>query len=210
MGEIFLFAIVRSTKYQLSLNEESAETKNLSMDCKDRQIKGDQSAANEPETSLGREVDATVNKPLADVGKNLTEDCAEKPGQDSDDLLTTGTVTTDNNTGEQQRSNCLSTDCSEQKESEIPAAVGGDALQQRNETAPDLEFEKSSQQVEPGLGAQPEKVRKSKLDKLRELGIDLSIKPRICSGNESFINLDESDSNKGITFIVAILPYLSK
>ncbi|NXI57071.1 CLSPN protein, partial [Chloroceryle aenea] len=42
----------------------------------------------------------------------------------------------------------------------------------------------------------PEKVRKSKLDKLRELGIDLSIKPRICSGNEAFINLEESDSNK--------------
>ncbi|NWQ82902.1 CLSPN protein, partial [Columbina picui] len=42
----------------------------------------------------------------------------------------------------------------------------------------------------------PEKVRKSKLEKLRELGIDLSIKPRICSGNESFINLDESESNK--------------
>ncbi|NXP50250.1 CLSPN protein, partial [Heliornis fulica] len=41
-----------------------------------------------------------------------------------------------------------------------------------------------------------ERVRKSKLDKLLKLGIDLSIKPRICSGNESFINLDESDSNK--------------
>ncbi|NWR58608.1 CLSPN protein, partial [Bucorvus abyssinicus] len=40
-----------------------------------------------------------------------------------------------------------------------------------------------------------EKVKKSKLEKLLELGIDLSIKPRICSGNESFINLDESDSN---------------
>ncbi|NWX23218.1 CLSPN protein, partial [Aegotheles bennettii] len=49
----------------------------------------------------------------------------------------------------------------------------------------------------------PEKVRKSKLDKLRELGIDLSIKPRICSGNESFINLDESDSNKELEALKA-------
>ncbi|NWH58292.1 CLSPN protein, partial [Geococcyx californianus] len=48
-----------------------------------------------------------------------------------------------------------------------------------------------------------EKVRKSKLDKLRELGIDLSIKPRICSDNESFINLDESDSNKEIEALKA-------
>ncbi|NWS40480.1 CLSPN protein, partial [Probosciger aterrimus] len=49
----------------------------------------------------------------------------------------------------------------------------------------------------------PEKVRKSKLDKLRELGIDLSIKPRINSGNESFINLDESSSSKELEALKA-------
>ncbi|NXK86985.1 CLSPN protein, partial [Formicarius rufipectus] len=49
----------------------------------------------------------------------------------------------------------------------------------------------------------PEKVRKSKLDKLRELGIDLSIKPRICSDNESFINLDEAESNKELEALKA-------
>ncbi|NXJ77275.1 CLSPN protein, partial [Trogon melanurus] len=49
----------------------------------------------------------------------------------------------------------------------------------------------------------PEKARKSKLDKLRELGVDLTIKPRICSGNESFINLDESDSNKELEALKA-------
>ncbi|NXU36664.1 CLSPN protein, partial [Drymodes brunneopygia] len=49
----------------------------------------------------------------------------------------------------------------------------------------------------------PEKVRKSKLDKLRELGIDLSIQPRICSDSESFINLDEADSNKELEALKA-------
>ncbi|NXS30482.1 CLSPN protein, partial [Pomatostomus ruficeps] len=49
----------------------------------------------------------------------------------------------------------------------------------------------------------PEKVRKSRLDKLRELGIDVSIKPRICSDNESFINLDEGDSNKELEALKA-------
>ncbi|XP_074418724.1 claspin isoform X2 [Larus michahellis] len=196
-------ALLKSTKYQLSLSEESADTKNLGKDCKDGQIKGDQSAANEPETSLGREVDSTVNKPLADVGKNLSEDCGEKPWQDSDETPTPRTVTADNNAEEQQHSNLLSTDCGAQKENEIPLAVGGDALEQRDEAAPDLECEKSNQEVGPGLGAQPEKVRKSKLDKLRELGIDLSIRPRICSGNESFINLDEADSNKELEALKA-------
>ncbi|XP_074970739.1 claspin isoform X1 [Phalacrocorax aristotelis] len=195
-------ALLKSTKYQLSLNEESADTTNLNTGCKDGQIEGDQSAANDPETSLGKEVDTTVKKPLADVGKNVTEDCAEKPRQDSGDCHTERTVTTANN-AERQHSNFLSTDCSEQKENEIPLAVGGDALEQRDETAPDLECEKSNQPAGPGLVAQPEKVRKSKLEKLRELGIDLSIKPRICSGNESFINLDESDSNKELEALKA-------
>ncbi|XP_059686627.1 claspin [Gavia stellata] len=196
-------ALLKSANYQLSLNEESADTKNLNTDCKDGRIEDDQSAANEPETSLGRDVDTTVNKTLTDGGKNLTEVCAEKSRQDSDDPHTVRIVTTDNNTGEPQHSNFLSTDCSEQKENEIPLAVGGDALEQRDETAPDLECEKSNQRVGPGLVAQPEKVRKSKLDKLRELGIDLSIKPRICSGSESFIDLDESDSNKELEALKA-------
>ncbi|XP_027638818.2 claspin isoform X1 [Falco peregrinus] len=196
-------ALLKSAKYQLSLNEESAGTKNLSTDCKDGGIAGNQSTVNEPGTSLSRDVDATVSQPLADVGKNLTEDCAEEPRQDSDDSHTVRTVTTDNNTEEQQCSNFLSADCSERKEKEIPPAVEGDALEQRDKTAPDLRSEKSNQQVGPGLVAQPEKARRSKLDKLRELGIDLSIKPRICSGNESFINLEEPDSNKELEALKA-------
>lgn len=130
----------------------------------------------------------------------MTEDSAEKSRKSNDDTHSAMTVTTASETEEQQ--SVLNTDCSEQKESEIPLPVGGNALEQRDETAPGLE---NNQQVGPGLAAQPEKVRKSKLDKLRELGIDLTIKPRICSGNESFINLDESDSNKGITFIFVTL-----
>ncbi|KFQ42631.1 Claspin, partial [Nestor notabilis] len=194
-------ALLKSAKYQLSLNEEPADSKNLSTDCKDGQIESDQSAANEPETILGKDVGVTVNKPLADVGKNLTEDCAEKPQQDSDDCETVGTVPTDNT--EEQCSDFLSNDRREQKENEIPLAVDGAALEQSAETAPDVQCEKSNQQEEPGVVAQPEKVRKSKLDKLRELGIDPSIKPRINSGNESFINLDESDSSKELEALKA-------
>lgn len=200
---MFLSAFVRSSKYQLPLNEEPAATGNLNKDCKDGPVEGDQSAAAEPEINLGRDVDASVTEPLAAEGKNLPEDCAEQPRQDKENSpAVTGTVT-DDNTQEEQISNCLSTDCDEPKESEIPPAPG-DALVERGETAPNVQGETSSQQVGPGLVAQPEKVRKSKLDKLRELGIDLSIQPRICSDNDSFINLDEADSNKGITCVIAL------
>lgn len=173
----------------------------MGTDCKDGRAEGNQPAANEPERSLGGDVEPAANEPLADVGKNLAENCAEKRGENSDDSHTAGTG---NSAEQQQRSDFTSADCSEQKENEIPPAAGGDALEQRDETAPDSDGEKSRQQVGAGAVAQPEKARKSKLEKLRELGIDLSIKPRICSGDESFINLDESESNKGIAFLVTL------
>uniref|UniRef100_A0A8C9NR09 Claspin n=1 Tax=Serinus canaria TaxID=9135 RepID=A0A8C9NR09_SERCA len=195
-------ALLKSSKYQLSLNEESAAIGSLSKDCKDGPVEGDQSAAAEPEMNLARDVDASVTEPLAAEGKNLPEDCAEQPRQDREDSHVVTETVTDDNTKEQQLSICLSTDCDEQKESEIPPA-SGDALMERGETAPDVQGETNTQQVRPGLVAQPEKVRKSKLDKLRELGIDLSIQPRICSDNESFINLDEADSNKELEALKA-------
>ncbi|XP_066191564.1 claspin isoform X3 [Sylvia atricapilla] len=195
-------ALLKSSKYQLPLNEESAAIGNLSKGCKDGPVECDQSAAAEPEMNLDRDDGASVTEPLAAEGKNLPEDCAEQPRQDREDSpAVTGTVT-DDNTEEQQLSNCLSTVCDEQKETEIPPA-SGDALVERGETIPEVQGETSSQEVGPGLVTQPEKVRKSKLDKLRELGIDLSIQPRICSGNESFINLDEADSNKELEALKA-------
>ncbi|XP_056364889.1 claspin isoform X2 [Oenanthe melanoleuca] len=195
-------ALLKSSKYQLPLNEESAATGNLSKGCKDGPVESDQSAATEPEINLGRDVDASVTEPLAAEGKNLPEDGAEQPRQDREDCHAVTETVTDGNTEEQQLSNCLSTDCDEQKESEIPPA-SGDALMERGETAPDVQGETNSQQVGPGLVEQPEKVRKSKLDKLRELGIDLSIQPRICSDKESFIILEEADSNKELEALKA-------
>uniref|UniRef100_A0A8C3LV74 Claspin n=1 Tax=Chrysolophus pictus TaxID=9089 RepID=A0A8C3LV74_CHRPC len=180
-------ALLKSTKYQFTLNEEAAGTKTSSTDCKDGPTEGDQSAANEPEANLGGDIDTAAKDPLLGVGENLTEDCTEKSGKNNDG-------------SHKEQQSALSTDCSAQKESEIPLPVGGNAFEQRDETAPGLE---NNQQMGPGLAAQPEKVKKSKLDKLRELGIDLTIKPRICSGNESFINLDESDLNKELEALKA-------
>uniref|UniRef100_A0A8C7EB68 Claspin n=1 Tax=Nothoprocta perdicaria TaxID=30464 RepID=A0A8C7EB68_NOTPE len=191
--------LLKSTKYQASLDEETAGTKNLSLDCKDGQAGGDQPAASEAKTSLGRDVNTPTDKLPAHKGENLTEDCAEKLGRD-DDTHTVRTATAANNSEEQS---VLSTACSEQKENQVPLAAGENALEQRVEVAPEAACGEHSQQVAPGLVAEPEKVRKSKLDKLRELGIDLSIKPRICTDNESFINLDESDSNKELEALKA-------
>lgn len=50
------------------------------------------------------------------------------------------------------------------------------------------------------------KAKKSKLDRLQELGVDLTIKPRICSG-DTFINLEEPLSNPGMVPVCKDLAY---
>nr|XP_033811739.1 claspin isoform X1 [Geotrypetes seraphini] len=42
----------------------------------------------------------------------------------------------------------------------------------------------------------PQESKKSKLEKLLALGVDLSIKPRLCPDDSSFVNLDEPKANK--------------
>ncbi|KGL83754.1 Claspin, partial [Tinamus guttatus] len=194
--------LLKSTKYQASLDEEAAGTKNMSLDHKDGQAGGDQPAACETETGLGRDVNTTTDKLPTGEGENVTQDCAEKLRQGDDGTRAVRTVVAANNS-EEQHSPVQSTDCSEQKENEVLLAAGESALEQRDKVAPEAARGEHDQQMAPRLVAEPEKVRKSKLDKLRELGIDLSIKPRICTDNESFINLDESGSNEELEALKA-------
>lgn len=54
------------------------------------------------------------------------------------------------------------------------------------------------QDLEPLVEIPGDKFKKSRLDRLRKLGVDLSIKPKLCSGMESFIDLDEPEPNRGM------------
>ncbi|ETE67382.1 Claspin, partial [Ophiophagus hannah] len=52
------------------------------------------------------------------------------------------------------------------------------------------------QGLEPLVEIPGDKIKKSRLDRLRKLGVDLSIKPKLCSGMETFIDLDEPEPNR--------------
>ncbi|XP_032083000.1 claspin isoform X2 [Thamnophis elegans] len=52
------------------------------------------------------------------------------------------------------------------------------------------------QDLEPLVEIPGDKIKKSRLDRLRKLGVDLSIKPKLCSGMEPFIDLDEPEPNR--------------
>ncbi|KAM9116745.1 claspin isoform 2-T2 [Pangshura tecta] len=199
-------ALLKSTKYHPCLNEESAATKNSAVNCSNNQTEeADQLAAGELEMGFNKDTSVTiVNKPSRDVVENLIENCAEKHREDgASDICER--PTTAGNSEEQQQSSLLSNQCSEQMESEIPLASEECAYVQREDQSQKIgvEHEASVQQVVPVVGIQTEEVRKSKLDKLRELGVDLSIKPRLCSDSDSFIILDEPESNKELEALKA-------
>uniref|UniRef100_A0A8C6X3G2 Claspin n=1 Tax=Naja naja TaxID=35670 RepID=A0A8C6X3G2_NAJNA len=52
------------------------------------------------------------------------------------------------------------------------------------------------QDLEPLVAIPGDKMKKSRLDRLRKLGVDLSVKPKLCSGTASFIDLDEPEPNR--------------
>uniref|UniRef100_A0A8C0GLE9 Claspin n=1 Tax=Chelonoidis abingdonii TaxID=106734 RepID=A0A8C0GLE9_CHEAB len=199
-------ALLKSTKYQPCLNEESAVTKNSALNCSNNQTEeADQLAARELEMGCNKDTGVTiVDKPSRDVVENLIENCAEKHREDGASDICERPTTADNSE-EQQQSSLLGNDCSEQMESEIPLASKECAYVQREDQSHKIgvAHEESVQRVVPVVGIQPQKVRKSKLDKLRELGVDLSIKPRLCSDSDSFIILDEPESNKELEALKA-------
>lgn len=53
------------------------------------------------------------------------------------------------------------------------------------------------QDLEPLVEIPGDNIKRARLDRLRKLGVDLSIKPKLCSGTDSFIDLDEPEPNRG-------------
>ncbi|XP_048206830.1 claspin [Perognathus longimembris pacificus] len=78
--------------------------------------------------------------------------------------------------------------------SEAHAMAGENGLRNTEET--DEKVEESLKKTESSVAMPPEKVRKFTLDRLKQLGIDVSIKPRLGADEDSFVILDEPETNR--------------
>uniref|UniRef100_A0A670IRW5 Claspin n=1 Tax=Podarcis muralis TaxID=64176 RepID=A0A670IRW5_PODMU len=178
-------ALLKSTKYQPSLDEESAVPKNPGIDCSEswrgqfNQPAGRVLAAGTDETSTG------------EVG-NLAKHCLEENEQGSDSKIEC--LKEELSSGKQEKPDQIPAECIKSVENEVEENL----LEQVEEQSSELGGKPKDivQPQEAVLLAPAEKTKKSKLDRLRELGVDLTIKPRLCSGDDSFINLDEPESNR--------------
>lgn len=76
-----------------------------------------------------------------------------------------------------------------------PHALEGEDPQNPEET--DEKVEEPGQQNKSSAVVPPEKVRRFTLDRLKQLGVDVSIKPRLGADEDSFVILDEPETNRG-------------
>ncbi|XP_062962066.1 claspin isoform X2 [Cynocephalus volans] len=75
------------------------------------------------------------------------------------------------------------------------ALKGEEGLKKTGET--DEKLEELGQPTKSAAAVPPEKVRRFTLDRLKQLGVDVSIKPRLGADEDSFVILDEPETNRG-------------
>ncbi|XP_062996913.1 claspin [Elgaria multicarinata webbii] len=193
--------LLKSTKYQPSLDEGTAASKNPGVGCiESGKEQLDQSAMRESGTGLDLQTSALVNPAFANIDRSsagemeqLTEACVDQNGQKSDSK--TECLTEELASGKQGMPNPIAAESMESLENKVEENVLEQSDEQSSESCPGpkepVQPEAAAASLAPG-----ERTRKSKLDRLRELGVDLTIKPRLCSGDDSFIDLDEPESNR--------------
>lgn len=76
-----------------------------------------------------------------------------------------------------------------------PHMLEGEKLKNTEER--DSKEAELEQKTKLSVAAPPEKVRRFTVDRLRQLGVDVSIQPRLGADEDSFVILDEPETNRG-------------
>ncbi|KAI6056332.1 CLSPN [Marmota monax] len=196
-------ALLKSSKYQPSHHKEIIDTTNItemngdhhSKDSEhttgaeyEREINAFTVVSKEPEiTTRSDEAcskDLIRSEEVAVLEKKKQSDAKSSPGDSS---------------VSQEESSLLRNKASEEYQigglvaSESHALEGVDDLKQTEEI--EEKVEEPMQQTKSAV-VPPEKVRKFTLDRLKQLGVDVSIKPRLGADEDSFVILDEPGTNR--------------
>uniref|UniRef100_A0A2K5PQU3 Claspin n=1 Tax=Cebus imitator TaxID=2715852 RepID=A0A2K5PQU3_CEBIM len=197
-------ALLKSSKYQSSHHKEIIDTANTTEMNSDHHSKGS-------EQTTGAENEVEINAlPVAskenwittgsdescrkDLVENEEREIQEKRKQ-SDIRSSPG-----NSSVLQQESNFLGNNHSEECQvgglvAFEPHVLEGEGLPKPKET--DEKVEEPGQQRKSSAVVPPEKVRWFTLDRLKQLGVDVSIKPRLGADEDSFVILDEPETKRG-------------
>uniref|UniRef100_A0A8C5T2L6 Claspin n=1 Tax=Laticauda laticaudata TaxID=8630 RepID=A0A8C5T2L6_LATLA len=134
---------------------------------------------------------ANLGSSSAEKTEHLIGDCSEEDEQNDDSKTE---FSDDLNSRKEGELNEVPADSIKPPEEKLE----GNIVEERE--AQSLELPVVAQEPIQGLESLVEipgdKIKKSRLDRLRKLGVDLSIKPKLCSGMETFIDLDEPELNR--------------
>ncbi|XP_026249257.1 claspin isoform X5 [Urocitellus parryii] len=197
-------ALLKSSKYQPSHHKEIIDTTNIT------EMNGDHHSKDSEHTTgaeYEREINAfTVVSKEAEITTRSDEACSkdlirseevavQEKKKQSDARSSPG-----DSSVSQEESSFLRNKAGEEYQigglvaSESHALEGVDDLKQTEEI--EEKVEEPMQQTKSAV-VPPEKVRKFTLDRLKQLGVDVSIKPRLGADEDSFVILDEPGTNRG-------------
>uniref|UniRef100_A0A2K6BUP2 Claspin n=1 Tax=Macaca nemestrina TaxID=9545 RepID=A0A2K6BUP2_MACNE len=196
-------ALLKSSKYQSSHHKEITDTANTTEMNSYHHSKGSEQtmgAENEVEINalpvVSKETQIITGSDESsgkDLVKNEELEIQEKQKQ-SDIRPSPG-----DSSVVQQESNFLGNNHSEECQvgglvTFEPHALEGEDPQ--NPEQRDEKVEEPGQQNKSSAVVPPEKVRRFTLDRLKQLGVDVSIKPRLGADEDSFVILDEPETNR--------------
>uniref|UniRef100_A0A2I3NAN8 Claspin n=1 Tax=Papio anubis TaxID=9555 RepID=A0A2I3NAN8_PAPAN len=197
-------ALLKSSKYQSSHHKEITDTANTTeMNSYHHSKSSEQTTGAENEVEINalpvvsketQIITGSDESSGKDLVKNEELEIQEKQKQ-SDIRPSPG-----DSSVVQQESNFLGNNHSEECQvgglvAFEPHALEGEDPQNPEET--DEKVEEPGQQNKSSAVVPPEKVRRFTLDRLKQLGVDVSIKPRLGADEDSFVILDEPETNRG-------------
>ncbi|XP_070260820.1 claspin [Myotis yumanensis] len=195
-------ALLKSSKYQSSHHKEITDTANTTEMSSDHHSKGP-----EPTAGAGYEMEANA---LPAVSKELQmttgpdEYCSkdlisEEPEIQEKQEQRDARPSPGDSSVAQQESSFLGNKVNDGSETAghvapEPDALEGEGLQKTEEA--DEKVEEPRQQTKSAAVVPPEKVRRFTLDRLKQLGVDVFVKPRLGADEDSFVVLEEPEPNR--------------
>uniref|UniRef100_A0A673TE91 Claspin n=1 Tax=Suricata suricatta TaxID=37032 RepID=A0A673TE91_SURSU len=197
-------ALLKSSKYQSNHHKEAIDTANTSEMNNDHHSKD-----SEQTTGVGHELE--INALLAvskepHIATGSEESCSkdlmgseelelqEKQKQSND------TPPPEDSSVVQQESSCPGIEDNKVCQAGGLMAPEPQALEEekglKKTEAADEKVEEPRQQTNKSVVAPPEKARRFTLDRLKQLGVDVSIKPRLGADEDSFVILEEPETNR--------------
>ncbi|KAF6108021.1 claspin [Phyllostomus discolor] len=197
-------ALLKSSKYQLSHHKEIADTANTTEMNSDHHSKDSKpttgagyemetnafpSVSKEPQMTTGSDEscskDLMGSEELETQEKQKQNDARPSPGDSSVAQQESSLLGNKDNDG-YQTGGLVAPECD---------ALEGVEGEQTPEEA-DEKVEELRQQTKSAAAVPPEKMRKFTLDRLKQLGVDVFVKPRLGADEDSFVILEEPETNR--------------